>query len=150
VSVAVITGSRGGIGSATAAAFEAAGFDVHGVDVGDEFPDLERLDALVCTHGISGRSLGDGPVDACTEEAWDAVLDANLKSVFLYAKRALGPLSANGARSRWLAMMWSQCQLELASPNANTTTSGRTCSTSFAPWPHVRARRYPCNVSRQA
>jgi meso-butanediol dehydrogenase / (S,S)-butanediol dehydrogenase / diacetyl reductase len=96
VSVAVVTGSRGGIGSATAAAFEAASFDVHGVDVGDEFPELERLDALVCTHGISGRSLGDGPVDACTEEAWDAVLDANLKSVFLYAKRALGPLRANG------------------------------------------------------
>jgi len=95
VGVAVVTGSRGGIGGATAAAFEAAGFDVHGVDIGDEFPELERLDALVCTHGISGRSLGDGPVDACTEEAWDAVLDANLKSVFLYAKRALAPLRAN-------------------------------------------------------
>jgi len=96
VSVAVVTGSRGGIGSATTTAFEGAGFDVHGVDVGDEFPKLERLDALVCTHGISGRSLGDGPVDACTEEAWDAVLDANLKSVFLYAKCALEPLRANG------------------------------------------------------
>jgi NAD(P)-dependent dehydrogenase (short-subunit alcohol dehydrogenase family) len=96
MSVAVVTGSRGGIGSATAAAFEAAGFDVHGVDADDDFPELERLDALVCAHGISGRSLGDGPVDACTEEAWDAVLDANLKSVFLYAKRALGPLRTNG------------------------------------------------------
>ena len=88
MSIAVVTGSRGGIGSATAAVFEGAGFNVHGVDVGDDFPDLQRLDALVCTHGISGRSLGDGPVDACTEEAWDAVLDANLKSVFLYAKHA--------------------------------------------------------------
>jgi len=96
VSIAVVTGSRGGIGSATAAVFEGAGFNVHGVDVGDEFPDLQRLDALVCTHGISGRSLGDGPVDACTDEAWDAVLDANLKSVFVYAKRALAPLRANG------------------------------------------------------
>ena len=35
-------------------------------------------------------------MDVCTEEAWDAVLDANLKSVFLYAKRALAPLRANG------------------------------------------------------
>jgi NAD(P)-dependent dehydrogenase (short-subunit alcohol dehydrogenase family) len=96
VSVAVVTGSKGGIGGATVEAFETAGFTVHGVDLGDDFPALERLDALVCTHGISGRSLGDGPVDSCTEEGWDAVLDANLKSVFLYAKRALPALRANG------------------------------------------------------
>ncbi len=32
----------------------------------------------------------------CTEEAWDAVLDANLKSVFLYARQALPLLRANG------------------------------------------------------
>jgi len=96
VSVAVVTGSRGGIGGATVAAFAAAGFDVHGVDLGDEFPALERLDALVCAHGISGRSLGDGPVDTCTEAAWEAVLDSNLTSVFLYAKSAIGPLRANG------------------------------------------------------
>jgi NAD(P)-dependent dehydrogenase (short-subunit alcohol dehydrogenase family) len=96
VSVAVVTGSNGGIGGATVAAFEAACFTVHGVDLGDDFPPLERLDALVCAHGISGRGLGDGPVDSCTEQGWDAVLDANLKSVFLYAKRALEPLRANG------------------------------------------------------
>jgi NAD(P)-dependent dehydrogenase (short-subunit alcohol dehydrogenase family) len=96
MNVAVITGSRGGIGGATVAAFEAAGFTVHGVDRGDSFPQLERLDALVCAHGISGRSLGDGPVDACTEEGWDAVLDTNLKSVFLYAKQAVPVLRASG------------------------------------------------------
>jgi len=96
MNVAVITGSRGGIGGATVAAFEAAGFTVHGVDRGDSFPQLERLDALVCAHGISGRSLGDGPVDACTEEGWDAVLDTNLKCVFLYAKQAVPVLRASG------------------------------------------------------
>jgi NAD(P)-dependent dehydrogenase (short-subunit alcohol dehydrogenase family) len=96
MNVAVITGSRGGIGGAAVAAFEAAGFTVHGVDRGDSFPQLERLDALVCAHGISGRSLGDGPVDACTEEGWDAVLDTNLKSVFLYAKQAVPVLRASG------------------------------------------------------
>ena len=96
MSVAVVTGSRGGIGSATVAAFEAAGFDVHGVDRGDDFPALGQLDALVCAHGISGRSLGDGPVETCTEEGWDAVLETNLKRVFLYAKSAIGPLRANG------------------------------------------------------
>ena len=94
--VAVVTGARGGIGSATVRAFGEAGFDVHGVDVGDAFPVLDRLDALVCAHGISGRRLGDGPIDTCTEEGWDAVLDANLRSVFLYAKRAIPLLRANG------------------------------------------------------
>jgi NAD(P)-dependent dehydrogenase (short-subunit alcohol dehydrogenase family) len=96
MSVAVVTGSRGGIGGATVRVFEDAGFTVHGVDVGDAFPELDRLDVLVCAHGMSGRSLGDGPVDLCTEEAWDAVLDTNLRSVFLYAKRAIPTLRANG------------------------------------------------------
>ena len=93
---AVVTGSAGGIGTATVAAFEGAGFTVHCVDRGDSFPELERLDALVCAHGISGRRLGDGPVETCTEAGWDAVLDANLKSVFLYAKQAIPALRANG------------------------------------------------------
>ena len=96
MSVAVVTGSRGGIGGATVRAFEEADFTVHGVDVGDTFPELDQLDVLVCAHGMSGRSLGDGPVDVCTEEAWDAVLDTNLRSVFLYAKRAIPLLRANG------------------------------------------------------
>jgi NAD(P)-dependent dehydrogenase (short-subunit alcohol dehydrogenase family) len=96
MSVAIVTGAHGGIGGATIAAFEEAGFEAHGVDVDDAFPDLERIDALVCAHGISGRRLGDGPVDTCTEEAWDAVLDANLRSVFLYAKGAIPLLRANG------------------------------------------------------
>ncbi len=96
MTVAVVTGAGGGIGSATVHAFEEAGFVAHGVDVDDDFPELERIDALVCAHGISGRPLGDGPVDTCTVEAWDAVLDANLRSVFLYAKRAVPLLRANG------------------------------------------------------
>jgi NAD(P)-dependent dehydrogenase (short-subunit alcohol dehydrogenase family) len=93
---AVITGSRGGIGSAATTAFERAGFAVHGVDVDDAFPQLDRLDALVCAHGISGRRLGDGPVDVCTDEGWDAVLAANLTSVFRYARQAIPALRASG------------------------------------------------------
>jgi meso-butanediol dehydrogenase / (S,S)-butanediol dehydrogenase / diacetyl reductase len=96
VTVAVVTGALGGIGSATVEAFAGAGFEVHGIDRGDEFPELERLDALVCAHGISGRSAGDGPVDSCTEDGWNLVLDSNLKSVFLYARAAIPPLRANG------------------------------------------------------
>lgn len=96
MSVAVVTGARGGIGSATVSAFEDHGFTVHGVDVDDPFPELERLDALVCAHGISGRRLGDGPVDSCTDEGWAAVLDANLSSVFRYARTAVPALRRNG------------------------------------------------------
>jgi NAD(P)-dependent dehydrogenase (short-subunit alcohol dehydrogenase family) len=97
---AVVTGSAGGIGSATVRALEAADFAVTGLDVDDDpdavFGGLDRLDALVCAHGISGRRLGDGPVDTCTEEAWDAVLEANLGSVFLYCKRAVPLLREAG------------------------------------------------------
>jgi NAD(P)-dependent dehydrogenase (short-subunit alcohol dehydrogenase family) len=97
---AVVTGSAGGIGSATVTALEATGFSVSGIDLEDDadavFGALDRLDVLVCAHGISGRRLGDGPVDTCTEEAWDAVLDANLRSVFLYCKRAVPLLRAAG------------------------------------------------------
>jgi NAD(P)-dependent dehydrogenase (short-subunit alcohol dehydrogenase family) len=81
-------------------AFEAAGFAVTGLDVNDDadavFGGLDRLDVLVSAHGISGRRLGDGPVDTCTDEAWDAVLDANLRSVFLYCKHAVPLLRAAG------------------------------------------------------
>jgi NAD(P)-dependent dehydrogenase (short-subunit alcohol dehydrogenase family) len=97
---AVVTGSSGGIGSATASAFEAAGFTVTGLDVDDDpgvtFGALDRLDALVCAHGISGRRLGDGPVDSCSDEAWDAVLETNLRSVFVYCKHAVPLLRAAG------------------------------------------------------
>ena len=44
-------------------------------------------------------ALGDGPVDACTDEGWDAVLDANLKSVFLYCQ-ARDPAAARERRRR--------------------------------------------------
>jgi meso-butanediol dehydrogenase/(S,S)-butanediol dehydrogenase/diacetyl reductase len=97
---AVVTGSGGGIGSATVSTFEAAGFTVSGLDLDDDpaavFGALDRLDALVCAHGISGRSLGDGPVDTCTEEAWDGVLEANLRSTFVYCKQAIPLLRAAG------------------------------------------------------
>jgi meso-butanediol dehydrogenase/(S,S)-butanediol dehydrogenase/diacetyl reductase len=97
---AVVTGSAGGIGSATAAALDAAGFTVTGLEVDDDpsdvFAALERLDLLVCAHGISGRSLGDGPVDVCTEAGWDAVLDANLRSTFVFCKHAVPLLRAAG------------------------------------------------------
>ena len=105
--VVVVTGAAGAIGGAVARAFEETGARVVGIDreqadltradeVERAFAELERIDALVNTAGISGRSLGDGPVEACTEEAWDAVLDANLKSVFLCCRQAIPRLRAAG------------------------------------------------------
>ena len=105
--VAVVTGAAGGIGGAVARALADAGAEVVGIDreqadltapddVARAFAGLERVDVLVNAAGISGRSLGDGPVEDCTEEAWDAVLDTNLKSVFLCCKHAIPRLRAAG------------------------------------------------------
>ena len=107
MAVAVVTGAAGGIGSAVAAAFADAGFDVVGLDreqadlshadeVGRAFAELDRIDALFNGAGMSGRPLGDGPVESCTEEAWDAVLATNLKSVFLCCRAAIPKLRAAG------------------------------------------------------
>jgi meso-butanediol dehydrogenase / (S,S)-butanediol dehydrogenase / diacetyl reductase len=108
--VAVVTGSAGGIGGAVATAFADAGAEVIGLDreqadvaqpeeVVAFFAALERLDLLFNGAGISGRSLGDGPVDECTVEAWDAVLDTNLRSVFLCSKHAIPLLREAGGGS---------------------------------------------------
>ncbi len=98
--VAVVTGSAGGIGSAAVRAFEDAGFAVTGIEAGDDgdavLGGLDRLDALFCAHGISGRRFGDGPVDECTDEGWATVLDANLTSVFHYCRAAIRPLRRAG------------------------------------------------------
>jgi meso-butanediol dehydrogenase / (S,S)-butanediol dehydrogenase / diacetyl reductase len=97
---ALVTGSKGGIGSATVRALASAGFTVSGLDVDDDpeaiFSAVDRLDVLVCAHGISGRRLGDGPVENCTEEAWDAVLAANLRSTFVYCKQSIPLLREAG------------------------------------------------------
>jgi NAD(P)-dependent dehydrogenase (short-subunit alcohol dehydrogenase family) len=55
-----------------------------------------RLDVLVNAAGQSGRRWGDGPTAECTEDAWDRVLENNLKSVFLCSKAALPHLIASG------------------------------------------------------
>jgi meso-butanediol dehydrogenase/(S,S)-butanediol dehydrogenase/diacetyl reductase len=112
---ALVTGAAGGIGSAVARAFADAGARVFTVDrvdadfmcdlsrpeqaeraVATAQEQLGRIDVVFNGAGISGRSLGDGPVDTCTEDAWDAVLDANLKSVFLCSKYAIPALRGSG------------------------------------------------------
>jgi meso-butanediol dehydrogenase/(S,S)-butanediol dehydrogenase/diacetyl reductase len=105
--VAVVTGSAGGIGGAVAAAFAGEGAEVGELDreqadltrpdeIEAFFGGLERVDVLFNGAGISGRSLGDGPVDECTLEAWNTVLATNLTSVFLCSKYAIPLLRSAG------------------------------------------------------
>ncbi len=56
-----------------------------------------RLEILFNGVGISGRAFGDGPVDECTEDGWDHVLDVNLKSAYRCCHHAIPLLSAGGA-----------------------------------------------------
>lgn len=122
--VAVITGAAGGIGAAAVRRFREEGARVVAVDreptgadgvldvpadvtdsaqVAALFREVEarfgRLDALFNIVGASGRRLGDGPVDACTEEGWDWVLNVNLRSVFLCCKYAVPLLRRSGGGS---------------------------------------------------
>jgi NAD(P)-dependent dehydrogenase (short-subunit alcohol dehydrogenase family) len=115
--VGLVTGATGGIGAAVARTFVAAGAHVFRVDCveaeetyvcdvtqSDEvgaavtaaLERFGRLDIVFNGAGISGRSMGDGPVDVCTEEAWDAVLETNLKGVFLCSKHAIPALRRSG------------------------------------------------------
>lgn len=50
---------------------------------------LGGLEVLYHVAGISGRRHGDGPLHECTEEGWQATLDANLKSTFLTNRSAV-------------------------------------------------------------
>ena len=106
-----MTGAAGGIGAAAAAELRAAGTAVIGLDkvadeaagilacdvtdeatvgatVAEAVKRLGGLDVVVNVVGISGRSLGDGPVHECTDAAWQRVLDVNVRSVFLVCKAA--------------------------------------------------------------
>ena len=108
---ALVTGAAGGIGRAVCAALRDAGYDVLGVDreVCDHQADLtdeaavERafaaagpLDLVFNGAGISGRRLGDGPVESIPRSGWDAVMEANLTSVFLVCKHAVPALRRSG------------------------------------------------------
>lgn len=125
----LITGAGGGIGSAAAEQFAAAGarlvltdraevlsqapappgslqFPAELTDpaeVGELFAaasaHLGGLDVLFNVAGGSGRSMGDGPVDACSLDGWRQTLRINLDTVFFCCREAIPRLKLAGGGS---------------------------------------------------
>lgn len=96
----VVTGGGSGIGAATAALAREAGASVITLDLagGDRhcdvasaesveraFADIDRIDGLVTSAGVARRF----PLSEQDEAGWDAVLNVNLKGVYLCSKAAL-------------------------------------------------------------
>jgi 3-oxoacyl-[acyl-carrier protein] reductase len=97
---AVVTGTAHGIGAAIAEALQGEGAAVHGVDkdqadltrpdaVRAFFGGLGGVDILVNTAGGVVGQVGR-PIEEVSDEAWDAVVQANLYSAFL-CTRAVVP-----------------------------------------------------------
>jgi 3-hydroxybutyrate dehydrogenase len=107
VKVALVTGARGGIGSAIVARLERDGWTVHGVDV-DEADLTTRegnravvdaalaawgqLDAIVPNAGFQHVA----PVRDFPEDQWDRLLALMLTSPFLLARYSWEALAASG------------------------------------------------------
>ena len=110
----LVAGAHGGIGAAVVAALAAGGHAVHGVDrdtvditkpggaelaVQQAAERLGSLDGIVHAIGLSGRSLGDGPITACTDEAWHEVHRVNHESVFRLLRAGIPALAGGGGGS---------------------------------------------------
>jgi 3-oxoacyl-[acyl-carrier protein] reductase len=105
--VAVVTGTAHGIGAAIAAALSDEGAQVHGIDKEDVdlsdsaavrayFHALTSVDILVNNAGgVVGQT--HTPIEDVSDEAWRAVIDANLTSAF-NCTRSVVPLMKAG---RW-------------------------------------------------
>jgi 3-oxoacyl-[acyl-carrier protein] reductase len=97
---ALVTGTAQGIGAAIAAALERHGATVHGVDKDSvDVTDRVQVDALLERIGPvdilvnnAGGVVGQvgRPLEEVSDEDWQAVVDANLKSTFV-CTRAVAP-----------------------------------------------------------
>lgn len=68
-----------------------------------------RIDALYAVAGISGRALGDGPLHEATVAGWEAVMAANVTSLFLISRATVRRMltqepDADGSRGVLLTM----------------------------------------------
>ena len=117
MSVVLVTGAAGGLGSAVCKRFAAGGWDVIATDrpdaraaIGDWIPadllDVEQIREMVAqASAIRGRldcvvnAAGlwtEGPSDATTEDEWDRVVGVNLKAAYFVSSAAIPHLEATG------------------------------------------------------
>jgi NAD(P)-dependent dehydrogenase (short-subunit alcohol dehydrogenase family) len=111
--IVLVAGAHGGIGGACVARLEADGHRVLGIDREEidvtrpggaeqavaEAERLAPLGGVVHAVGMSGRSLGDGPASACTDEGWAEVLRVNLESAFRLLRAAFPAFRRAGGGS---------------------------------------------------
>src|ERR671931_664081 len=109
----LVAGAKGGIGAACVKRLQDDGQTVHSVDrdgvditrpggAEQAVAEAERLGPLtgvVHAVGMSGRSLGDGPPSACTDEGWAEVLRVNLESAFRLLRAAFPAFRRAGGGS---------------------------------------------------
>ncbi|MFC7643292.1 SDR family NAD(P)-dependent oxidoreductase [Streptosporangium lutulentum] len=103
----MVTGTAHGIGSAIAAALEADGIRVHGIDkdtvdvtdssaVNAFFAEIGDIDILVNNAGgVVGQV--HHPIEEITDEGWAAVVAANLTSTFLCTRAAVPGMKRRGS-----------------------------------------------------
>lgn len=117
MSVVLVTGAAGGLGSAVCERFAAGGWDVIATDrpdtramTGDWIPaDLLAVEAIremlaqaIALHGrldcvVNAAGLWtEGPSDATSEEEWDRVVGVNLKAAYFVSSTAIPHLEATG------------------------------------------------------
>ena len=103
---ALVTGTAHGIGAAIAAALERHGASVHGVDKDSvDVTDRAQVDALLERIGAvdilvnnAGGVVGQvgRPLEEVSDEDWQAVVDANLKSTFVCTRAVVPGMKAAG------------------------------------------------------
>jgi 3-oxoacyl-[acyl-carrier protein] reductase len=103
---ALVTGTAQGIGAAIAAALERHGASVHGVDKDSvDVTDRAQVDALIVRIGPvdilvnnAGGVVGQvgRPLEEVSDEDWQAVVDANLKSTFVCTRAVVPGMKAAG------------------------------------------------------
>jgi 3-oxoacyl-[acyl-carrier protein] reductase len=103
---ALVSGTAHGIGAAIAEALAEEGATVHGVDkaeldvsdsaaVSAYVKALGRVDVLVnCAGGVVGQV--HSPIEEVSDQAWQAVVDANLTSTFVMTRAVVPGMKAAG------------------------------------------------------